>query len=230
MSGSPAKLPRCDVGPPAKPARPLRHRHAAVVGASIWALLMACGLLALATPAPGVAEEAARSLRWADLVPPPKATAQPGIPRSFLANRPKETPPPPGGIGSIPGAVHNPQVAEGKWLTPGALAQPGAGSPPELVENLDGQRVTIGGYIVPLDFDATKVKEFLLVPFVGACIHVPPPPANQLVYVRHESGVEVKATFDPVWVTGRMRAKVAFTGLAEAGYSIEAEKVETRKE
>ncbi|MGE0700888.1 MAG: DUF3299 domain-containing protein [Hyphomicrobiaceae bacterium] len=154
-------------------------------------------------------------MKWADLVP---AVTAPAAPRSFLANRPKS--------GGNPG--HDPQVAEGRWLSPGALPQSEAGKPPAVVEALDGQRVKLGGYVVPLDFDATKVKEFLLVPFVGACIHVPPPPPNQIVYVRSEQGFDVKGSFDPVWVTGRMQTKVAFTGLAEAGYSLEAEAVEPR--
>lgn len=187
-------------------------------------------LLAFAALGPAVAQESPRTLKWADLVPPAKVGAKAASPKSFLANRPKDASPVPGGIGAVPGTEHNPQIAEGKWLAPGALPQPGAGTPPDVVEALDGQRVTIGGYVVPLDFDATKVKEFLLVPFVGACIHVPPPPSNQLVYVKHEPGFEVKASFDPVWVTGKMQAKIAFTGLAEAGYSIQAEKVESRKE
>ena len=96
------------------------------------------------------------------------------------------------------------------------------------MESLDGKRVHIGGYIVPLDFDATRVTEFLLVPFVGACIHVPPPPANQIVYVKIEQGFDVQGTFDPVWVTGTLKVTPTFTGLAEAGYSLEAEKVEPR--
>jgi hypothetical protein len=166
---------------------------------------------------PVAAQDAPQPLKWADLVPP---VTTPVAPRSFLANRPKD--------GGNPN--HDPQVAEGRWLSPGAFQQPGAGEPPAVVEALDGKRVKIGGYVVPLDFDATKVKEFLLVPFVGACIHVPPPPPNQLVYVKSETGFEVKGSFDPVWVTGRMQTKIAFTGLAEAGYSLEAEKVETRAE
>jgi hypothetical protein len=100
--------------------------------------------------------------------------------------------------------------------------------PAPVVAALDGKRVRIGGYVVSLDFDATKVKEFLLVPFVGACIHVPPPPANQIVYVKSEPGFEVTGMFDPVWVTGVLKATTAHTGLAEAGYSLVADKVEHR--
>jgi hypothetical protein len=101
-------------------------------------------------------------------------------------------------------------------------------APTPVVKEFDGKRVRIGGYIVPLDFDATRVTEFLLVPFVGACIHVPPPPANQIIYVKAEKGFDVQGTFDAVWVTGTLKVTTAFTGLAEAGYTIDAEKVESR--
>lgn len=108
--------------------------------------------------------------------------------------------------------------------------QPGNDQPPRVVTALNGTRVKIGGYVVPLDFESTTVKEFLLVPFVGACIHVPPPPANQIVYVKTDKGFEVQGTFDPVTVTGTIKTETAFTGIADAGYSINAETVEPRKE
>ena len=106
--------------------------------------------------------------------------------------------------------------------------QPGSDRPPAVVPELDGQSVSIGGYVVPLDFEATTVKEFLLVPFVGACIHVPPPPANQIIYVKTDKGFEVGGAFDPVTVTGTIKTTVAFTGLADAGYTITADSVEAR--
>ena len=61
----------------------------------------------------------------------------------------------------------------------------------------NGQTVRIPGYIVPLEFDGAKIKQFLLVPYVGACIHVPPPPANQLIYVTSEKAHELKGLFEP---------------------------------
>jgi hypothetical protein len=108
--------------------------------------------------------------------------------------------------------------------------QPGGDRSPRVVEELNGKRVSIGGYMVPLDFDATIVKEFLLVPFVGACVHVPPPPVNQIVYVKTDKGLEIDQLFDPVTVVGTMKTETAFTGLADAGYSIDAESVELRTE
>ena len=108
--------------------------------------------------------------------------------------------------------------------------QPDTTKPPAVVQELDGQRVRIGGYVVALDFDATKIKEFLLVPFVGACIHVPPPPPNQIIYVKAAEGFEVNGQFDPVYVTGTLKTARQFTGLAATGYTMEADKVEFRKE
>ncbi len=83
-----------------------------------------------------------------------------------------------------------PAVDDKRWLSERRL-QPGAGGTPAVVTDLDGKHVRIGGYVVPLDFEATTVKEFLLVPFVGACIHVPPPPPNQIVYVKTAKGFDV---------------------------------------
>jgi hypothetical protein len=106
---------------------------------------------------------------------------------------------------------------------------PARGTAPQMAADLEGKRVKIAGYVVPLDFEATTIKEFLLVPFGGACIHVPPPPANQIIYVKAEGGLEVTGSFDPVTVIGTMKTETAFTGLADAGYSITAESVELLK-
>ena len=90
------------------------------------------------------------------------------------------------------------------------------------VPALEGQRVKLPGFVVPLEMDAKKIDQFLLVPYYGACIHVPPPPPNQTVYVvTHEGkGFEGKL-FDVVWVTGTMRVERLSSDLAEAGYRLE---------
>jgi uncharacterized protein len=94
-----------------------------------------------------------------------------------------------------------------------------------LVSDYDGKRVRIAGYIVPIDFDGVGVKEFLLVPYVGACIHVPPPPPNQIIYVQSEKRVPVRRQFDAILVTGTFAASKLSTDLAEVGYRIAAESV-----
>ncbi len=99
---------------------------------------------------------------------------------------------------------------------------------------LDGARVRIPGYALPLQFDGTAVREFLLVPYVGACIHTPPPPRNQIVFVRPAEAFESEGLFSPVWVEGELSAsggrhELSFVdGQApiDAGYSVEGAVVE----
>ncbi len=73
------------------------------------------------------------------------------------------------------------------------------------VRELDGQMVRIPGYALPLEHAGTGVTEMLLVPYVGACIHVPPPPANQTLYVKLAQTYKADNLYEPVWITGRMK-------------------------
>jgi hypothetical protein len=174
-------------------------------------------VFAIAATSPATADDAPRQLKWADLVPKSMPATTVLKSKTFF-----------GGSTVVPdGSPPPPPLPEGKFMSV-KRRQPGSDRPPAIVPELDGKHVSIGGYVVPLDFDATTVKEFLLVPFVGACIHVPPPPANQIIYVKTEKGFEVGGQFDPVTVTGKINTSVAFTGLADAGYTITAESVEPR--
>jgi len=78
-----------------------------------------------------------------------------------------------------------------------------------------GTSVRLPGYVLPLEFKDRKAVEFLLVPTVGACIHTPPPPANQVVHVVYPEGIEVNGLFTPVWITGSM---VAQSSVQDVGY------------
>ena len=92
-----------------------------------------------------------------------------------------------------------------------------------LNKSLDGKRVRLAGYVTPVGFAENETR-FLLVPELGACIHVPPPPANQIVYV---PTVEGEANmFDPVWVTGTLKADPVATILADVGYQLVDAKAE----
>ena len=176
-----------------------------------------------ATPSVAAESEPPMDLAWGKLVPAAPAPVQTMKAKSFLsgatpfAGAGGSEPPPP------------PTVDDKRWMSERRL-QPSAGGLPAVVTELDGKHVRIGGYVVPLDFEATNVKEFLLVPFVGACIHVPPPPPNQIIYVKTAKGFDVAGSFDPVYVTGTLKVASQYTGLAETGYTIDADKVETRKE
>jgi hypothetical protein len=91
--------------------------------------------------------------------------------------------------------------------------------------DLDHKDVKISGFILPLAFNGTKVTQFLLVPFVGACIHVPPPPANQLVLVDVPQGYNTSGLWEPISVTGTLSVAGISTELAQVGYSLKASAV-----
>lgn len=95
-----------------------------------------------------------------------------------------------------------------------------------VVPELDGRRVKLPAYVTPLDFDNQMLlKEFLLVPYMGACIHTPPPPANQVVFAKSEEMVELSSPYQAVWAIGTLKADTIQSGLAEAGYQLEVETV-----
>lgn len=96
-----------------------------------------------------------------------------------------------------------------------------------VVKDLNGKQVKLPGFVVPLEMDTKTIGEFLLVPYYGACIHVPPPPSNQTVHVvTQTSKPYIGKLFDTVWVTGTLKVQPLSSELADAGYRIDATKVE----
>jgi hypothetical protein len=92
---------------------------------------------------------------------------------------------------------------------------------------MEGRYVRLPGFVVPLETEGDKIKEFFLVPYYGACIHVPPPPANQMVYVVLQDGKEISGSmFDAVWVTGHLSVKNTSNELGDAGYMMHASAIE----
>jgi len=96
----------------------------------------------------------------------------------------------------------------------------------KLNEALNGARIRMPGFIIPFNVSAAGVTEFMLVPYVGACIHTPPPPANQLVMVKSETPWPGDELWQPVWVTGTMRTQLQSTNLGQTGYAITADQME----
>lgn len=92
---------------------------------------------------------------------------------------------------------------------------------------LDGVSVKLPGYIIPLDTGLEGVTSFVLVPYVGACIHVPPPPPNQLVFVTTATPWPSENLWDAIWVYGHLSARLQSTEIAEIGYQIAAENIES---
>ncbi len=99
----------------------------------------------------------------------------------------------------------------------------------KLNKSLNGAYIKIPGFIIPFDLSVKGVKDFMLVPYVGACVHTPPPPANQLVVVSTQRPWPSDELWDPVWVTGTMRTQLQSTDLGQTGYSMAAEKMEPYK-
>ncbi len=90
---------------------------------------------------------------------------------------------------------------------------------------LNGKRVRVPGFIVPLDDFQDVVKEFLLVPYFGACVHTPPPPPNQIVLVRMKSGKQKVSLFEPVWIEGVLSIKQYESIYGAVGFQISGERV-----
>lgn len=90
---------------------------------------------------------------------------------------------------------------------------------------LDGAKLRLPGYVVPLDLADGQMKEFLLVPYFGACLHSPPPPANQLVLVRLREPAKLR-TMDAVWVTGVLSTQRQDSLMGMSGYLMDAQRVQ----
>lgn len=138
-----------------------------------------------------------RALRWPELIPESLA----GVPVA---------PPSPDHSGATPDLT---QLSPWGDLEMSAL----------LVPELDGERVTISGFVVPLNLTRdNRVDEFLLVPYFGACVHVPPPPPNQVIFVTSEQGLDAERIYEAWTVTGTLRVEARRSAMADAGYSLAA--------
>ena len=90
------------------------------------------------------------------------------------------------------------------------------------VTDYDGVKVRLPGYTVPFDYGyEAEISEFLLVPYFGACLHAPPPPPNQTIYVTTSAPIKLVDLAQAVWVEGTLRSTRQSTELADAAYTIE---------
>jgi len=159
----------------------------------------------LAPPAVGSAdgEDAFDALQWPDLIPTGASYGE--IRESFSAQLDNVEP------GSDEAfelweRIDAEQAANGDVINP----------------DVDGDAVRMSGFVAPITYDGEQITEFLLVPYFGACIHVPPPPANQTVMVTLAEGesLSIEESWGAVWVTGAMRVTSTETELASSSYSI----------
>lgn len=96
---------------------------------------------------------------------------------------------------------------------------------------MNQQAIRLPGFIVPLDFDEQEVvTEFFLVPFFGACIHVPPPPPNQIIHVSYPEGFTLRNLYDPFWFSGVLTTELIENDMATAAYALEVHNIEVYTE
>lgn len=91
-----------------------------------------------------------------------------------------------------------------------------------VVEEMHGRMVSIPGFVVPLEGVGGMVRHFFLVPYYGACIHVPPPPSNQIIDVHFEPGTDDENLYDAILVSGRLTTETYSHDMGSAGYRLEA--------
>jgi uncharacterized protein len=115
-------------------------------------------------------------------------------------------------------------ASEVTWETLGQLDYVSGAATPDL-KNLDGKRVKIPGFMVPLEDEQRHVKEFLLVPTPQACIHVPPPPPNQMVYIKMNND-DTKVAYGPIWIYGTLKLASHKHMYGEASFEMVGEYIE----
>jgi hypothetical protein len=92
----------------------------------------------------------------------------------------------------------------------------------KVIPEMDSQYVRIPGFVVPLEFDESQmIYQFFLVPFFGACIHVPPPPPNQIIFVDYPEGFRRRALFDPFWISGKLSTSIIQNEVATSAYAMQ---------
>ena len=130
---------------------------------------------------------------------------------------------------AMPEISHDSPELTGTFDSKGGLKQQDKDLPAVMysaktVAALDGKALRLGGYPVPLESDAQgRSTLFFLVPYPGACIHVPPPPPNQIVLVRYPKGIALEDIYAPLWVVGTLHVEVVDNDLAQAAYALDAD-------
>lgn len=92
--------------------------------------------------------------------------------------------------------------------------------------SLDGKAIRLAGFVIPLERKGDLVSELLLVPYFGACIHTPPPPANQTIHVVLDKPVSDIRMMDAFWVNGTLTITRGDSGMGVFGYRLRADSLE----
>lgn len=95
-----------------------------------------------------------------------------------------------------------------------------------IVDKFDGKSIRMPGFIVPIEIDDNqKVTQFFIVPYFGACLHMPPPPPNQMIFVHFSTGIELSSLYDAFWFEGVLTIDTTDSELGKSAYSMLLNKV-----
>lgn len=90
----------------------------------------------------------------------------------------------------------------------------------------NNKKIRIPGFVVPVEVDPSqKAISFFIVPYFGACLHMPPPPPNQIIYVDYEQGITVDNLYDPFWFEGQLTIKKIEADIASSAYQMTVNKI-----
>lgn len=98
----------------------------------------------------------------------------------------------------------------------------------DLKKALADKDLSIKGFMMPLDFESREVTEFLFMPYIPTCMHIPPPPPNQLILVKMAKGKKVKPSFAPVEIKGKL--SVDNNADLESSFSMQATELKEIKD
>jgi len=194
---------------PRRDAQPITHRRRLLAAGLALPAVLLGPVAAHAQPLPKPGPGGYTELRWDDLVPkgwdPMKGLRDKGV--------------------SNPGVLIDGDPKTEALMSEMRQAWDNAPTEP----SLNGTRVKLPGYLVPLEENAAGHTEFLLVPYFGACIHTPPPPANQIVLVVPAKPAAGFRSMDTVWVSGTITTVRGNSAMGSTGYRIDAMLVERYK-
>ncbi len=186
--------------------------------------LLWAGLLPLASAGHGAwaedgaksveAESAFETVEWADLIPPEVL--------EILLNPPSYITEIEDGSAEdqITSQIKNTLAEEEEDAYRRALAST------DVNPAMDGQKIRIPGFVVPLEFDEEQtISQFFLVPYFGACLHMPPPPPNQIILVDASEGVQMSALYEPFWLEGEVSTVVTENDMAKSAYAMQLHKL-----
>ncbi|PKF55158.1 DUF3299 domain-containing protein [Alteromonadales bacterium alter-6D02] len=95
-----------------------------------------------------------------------------------------------------------------------------------IIEAMDDKHIEIPGFVVPVEFTSEQViKSFFLVPYFGACLHMPPPPPNQIIFVQAEQDFVLERLYEPVIVFGRLKTELFEDQVATSAYTMKLDSI-----